>query len=153
MITMCLVVFGMARAGTLFCGAPFRRWLVLHHSTRRASWTAIENVTGGFSYRTIAWLTFTALTLLGWIIFRCSQSAEQLTTALTALTHPSMAFNVTAPNMRWIFGAFLIVIGFSSGNKRSGRAMAAFNLGQKRVVACAFCALVFDTPVSSSIQI
>jgi len=134
-------------------GAFHGVWLVLHRFyTQTGIGAAIEKVTGGFSYRTIAWLTFTALTLVGWIIFRCSQSAEQLTAALTALTHPSVAFNITGPNMRWIFAAFLIVIGFQLWQRKVGpEPWQAFNVGQRSVwyAVCLLCLMWFDKqPVS-----
>ena len=92
------------------------------------------------------------LTLVGWIIFRCSQSAEQLTAALTALTHPSLAFNITAPNIRWILGAFLIVIGFQLWQRKVGmEPWQAFNTGQRSVwyAVCLLCLMWFDKqPVS-----
>jgi D-alanyl-lipoteichoic acid acyltransferase DltB (MBOAT superfamily) len=134
-------------------GAFHGIWLVLHRFyTQTGIGAAIEKLTGGFSYRTIAWLTFTALTLVGWIIFRCSQSAEQLTAALTALTHPSVAFNINGPNMRWIFAAFLIVIGFQLWQRKVGpEPWQAFNVGQRSVwyAVCLLCLMWFDKqPVS-----
>jgi alginate O-acetyltransferase complex protein AlgI len=128
-------------------------WLVLHRFyTQGGVATALEKLIGGFTYRTAAWLVFTALTLIGWIIFRCSQSAEQLAAALTALTHPSMAFNLSAPNMRWIAGAFLIVIGLQLWQRKVGpEPWQALNLGQRSVwyAACLLCLMWLDKQPSS----
>ena len=52
-------------------------WLVLHRFyTQSGVATALKKLIGGLTYRTAAWLVFTALTLFGWIIFRCSQSSS-----------------------------------------------------------------------------
>jgi len=109
--------------------------------------TALEKRLGGFSYETVAWLIFTALTLVGWIIFRCSQSADQLVAALSALAHPSMAFNLRPTNMRWMAGAFLIVVGLQLWQRTFGpEPWKDWNYAQTGVwyVGCLLCLMWFD---------
>jgi len=123
-------------------------WLVLHRMyAQREIGAALERLIGSLTYRTVAWLAFTALTLFGWIIFRCSQSSEQLGTALSALAHPSFAFTITTPNMRWVAGAFLIAIGLQVWQRSVGpEPWQAFNLGQRSAwyVTCLLCLLWFS---------
>jgi len=123
-------------------------WLVVHRIyEQHAIGAAFEQRLGGLSYQTVAWLAFTTLTVFGWIIFRCSQSTDQLVAALSALAHPTTAFNLTAPNMRWIGGAFLIVIGLQLWQQKAGpEPWQTFNLGQRSVwmAACILCLMWFD---------
>ena len=82
-------------------------WLVVH---RIYTQPQLEQPWNGASAasptaRLPGWL-LRILTLFGWIVFRCSQSTDQFVATLSALAHPSMAFNLTAPNMRWVLRRF-----------------------------------------------
>jgi D-alanyl-lipoteichoic acid acyltransferase DltB (MBOAT superfamily) len=134
-------------------GAFHGAWLVVHRVyVENGFATAIEKRLGGVSYKTVAWLIFTALTVFGWIIFRCSQSAEQLVTALSALAHPSLAFNLRPANMRWIACAFLIVAGFQLWQRKAGpEPWKDWNFVQTGVwyVGCLLCLMWFDKQQAS----
>ena len=123
-------------------------WLVVHRIyTQHSVGAALERRVGGFTYRTVAWLAFTILTLFGWIVFRCSQSTDQFVAILSALAHPSMAFNLTAPNMRWVCGAFLIVVGLQLWQQKVGpEPWQAFNTAQRGVwyAVCLLSLMWFD---------
>jgi hypothetical protein len=80
----------------------------------------IKAVSGSPAYGAIAWTTFAGLTLFGWIIFRCSQSTQQLKSVLNALRHSSFAHEVPVGDAVWVLSAFLIVCILQLWQKKYG---------------------------------
>jgi alginate O-acetyltransferase complex protein AlgI len=102
-------------------GAYHGALLVAHRAySERGIGERIKAVLGSPAYGAIAWTTFAGLTLFGWIIFRCSQSTQQLKSVLNALRHSSFAHEVPVGDAVWVLSAFLIVCILQLWQKKYG---------------------------------
>jgi D-alanyl-lipoteichoic acid acyltransferase DltB (MBOAT superfamily) len=94
------VIWGAYHGGLL---VGHRAW------SERGIGERISAAIGPLRYRALAWVVFTMLMVLGWILFRCSQSTDQLLRAFAALAHPQVWHNMSAVEICWILAAFVTV--------------------------------------------
>lgn len=95
--------------------------LVTHRAyAERGIGERLQSAIGHSAYGAIAWLFFSGFMLFGWILFRCSQSKEQLVHILHALRHPSIVFETPGADLRWALAAFLIVCLLQSWQEKYG---------------------------------
>ena len=94
-------------------GALHGLWLVIHRLYVHVKiGIVLSRIMDELPYQMFAWLIFSALLLVSWIIFRCSESADQMFRMLSALLDLTPLNSISLADMIRVltaFGAVLIV--------------------------------------------